>query len=142
MPRKQQGWITFQSSTSERQFLEQYCQQVQRSKTEVLRDFLRSLGQMLSFYDKDDAPLSLDVRELVRQKLESQIMKVSARNALKGTVKKVVKGAVNAEVIIEITPGVEVTSIITIDSVESLGLKEGQEAYAVIKSSDVMIAVP
>lgn len=141
MPRKQQGWITFQSSTTEKEFLEQYCQQVQRTKTEVLRDFLRSLGQMLTFYDKEDAALSLDVRELVRQKLESHVMKVSARNALKGTVKKVVKGAVNAEVVIEIAPGVEVTSIITMDSVENLGLAEGQEAYAVIKSSDVMVAV-
>lgn len=68
-------------------------------------------------------------------------MKISARNALKGTVKKVQAGAVNAEVIIEIAPGIEVTSIITMDSVESLGLKEGQQAYAVIKSSDVMVAV-
>ncbi|ACK73346.1 TOBE domain protein [Gloeothece citriformis PCC 7424] len=141
MPRKQQGWITFQSSTAERQVLDEYCQKVQRSKTEVLREFLRSLEQMLQFYNKEDALLSLDVRELVRQKLENQIMKVSARNALKGTVKKVVKGAVNAEVIIEIAPGVEVTSIITMDSVENLGLSEGQEAYAVIKSSDVMVAV-
>jgi molybdopterin-binding protein len=68
-------------------------------------------------------------------------MKVSARNALKGTVKKVVSGAVNDEVTLEIAPGVEVVAIITHSSVESLGLKEGGEAYAVIKSSDVMVAV-
>jgi molybdopterin-binding protein len=68
-------------------------------------------------------------------------MKVSARNALKGTVKKIVTGAVNDEVTLEIAPGVEVVAIITKSSVESLGLKEGSEAYAVIKSSDVMVAV-
>lgn len=68
-------------------------------------------------------------------------MKISARNTLKGTVKNITTGAVNAEVIIEIAPGVEIVSIITKASVESLGLTEGQEAYATIKSSDVMVAV-
>lgn len=68
-------------------------------------------------------------------------MKISARNALKGTVKKVVTGAVNTEVVIEIAPGVEVTSIITKGSAESMAIAEGMEAYAVVKSSDVMIAI-
>jgi len=68
-------------------------------------------------------------------------MKVSARNVLKGTVKKVVTGAVNTEVILEIAPGVEITSMITRASAEHLGLAEGKEAYAVIKSSNVMVAV-
>jgi len=68
-------------------------------------------------------------------------MKVSARNTLKGTVKSVVPGAVNNEIVIEVAPGVEVTSIITKASAESLGLDVGKEVYAVIKSSDVMVAV-
>jgi len=68
-------------------------------------------------------------------------MQVSARNTLKGTVKKVVVGSVNTEVTLEIAPGVEVTSIITKSSAENLKLAEGKEAYAVIKSSDVMLAV-
>jgi len=68
-------------------------------------------------------------------------MKVSARNLLKGKIKKVEIGAVNAEVTIEIAPGVAVTSIITKSSAENLGIKEGSDAYALIKSSDVMIAV-
>lgn len=67
-------------------------------------------------------------------------MEISARNAFKGTVKKVVVGAVNTEVTLEIAPGIEVTSIITKASVEKLGLAEGKEAYAVIKASDVMVA--
>lgn len=67
-------------------------------------------------------------------------MKISARNALKGTVKQVVIGAVNAEVVLEIAPGVTITSVITKASAASLELAEGIEAYAVVKSSDVMIA--
>jgi molybdopterin-binding protein len=68
-------------------------------------------------------------------------MKVSARNLLKGKVKKILLGAVNAEVTIEIAPGVEVTSMITKSSAENLGIKEGSDAYALIKASDVMVAI-
>ena len=69
-------------------------------------------------------------------------MKLSARNVLKGTVVKIVHGAVNSEVTIRLEGGAtEVVSIITNASVESLGLKEGVTAYAVIKASSVMVAV-
>ncbi|MFW9970750.1 MAG: molybdopterin-binding protein [Candidatus Odinarchaeota archaeon] len=65
---------------------------------------------------------------------------ISARNVLKGKIKKVTPGAVNSEIVIEIANGVEIVSIITKSSTERLGLKEGKEAYAVIKASNVMIA--
>jgi len=68
-------------------------------------------------------------------------MKISARNVLKGKVKKIEQGAVNNEVTIELSGGVEVTSVITKVSAERLGLKVGGSAYAVIKASDVMVAV-
>ncbi len=68
-------------------------------------------------------------------------MRLSARNVLKGTVKSITMGAVNAEVRIEVAPGVIVTSIITKASVENLGLREGGAAYAVIKASSVMVGV-
>lgn len=68
-------------------------------------------------------------------------MKLSARNVLKGKVVKITRGAVNAEVTIQLPGGEQIVSIITITSVEGLGLKEGSEAYAVIKASNVMIAV-
>ncbi|MEB3357942.1 MAG: molybdopterin-binding protein [Synechococcales bacterium] len=68
-------------------------------------------------------------------------MDISARNRLKGTIKSMTPGAINAEIVIEVAPGVEVTSIITKSSAERLGLAEGKEAYAVVKSSDVMIAI-
>jgi molybdopterin-binding protein len=67
-------------------------------------------------------------------------MEISARNTLKGKVKRLTQGAVNTEVVVELTNGVEVVSIITKESAERLNLAEGKEVYAVIKASDVMIA--
>jgi molybdopterin-binding protein len=67
-------------------------------------------------------------------------MKISARNVLKGKVKKVIHGAVNSEVTLELPGGLEVVSIVTKTSAENLGLAEGKEVYAVIKASNVMIA--
>ena len=67
-------------------------------------------------------------------------MKISARNVLKGKVKRVIPGAVNSEIIVEIAGGIEVVSIITKASAERLGLKPGSDVYAVIKASNVMIA--
>ncbi|MBV8674859.1 MAG: TOBE domain-containing protein [Acidobacteriaceae bacterium] len=66
-------------------------------------------------------------------------MKISARNVLAGTVKNVTKGAVNAEVSLTLAGGETVTAIITNNSVDSLGLREGGSVYAVIKASEVMI---
>ena len=68
-------------------------------------------------------------------------MKISARNVLKGKILKIIRGAVNAEVMLELPGGIQVVSIITNTSVDTLGLKEGREAYAVVKASSVMIAV-
>jgi molybdopterin-binding protein len=68
-------------------------------------------------------------------------MKISARNVLKGTVNKVSHGAVNSEITVELSGGVKVVSIITKASAERLGLAEGKEVYAVIKASNVMIAI-
>ena len=68
-------------------------------------------------------------------------MKLSARNVLKGKVIKVVKGAVNSEVMLELPGGTQIVSIITNSSVENLELEEGKEAYAVIKASNVMVAI-
>ncbi len=68
-------------------------------------------------------------------------MKISARNTIKGTIKELEIGTVNAEIVIEVAPGVEITSIITKASAESLGLSQGKEVYAIIKSSNVMVGV-
>ncbi|HEV7716163.1 MAG TPA: molybdopterin-binding protein [Steroidobacteraceae bacterium] len=68
-------------------------------------------------------------------------MKISARNTLAGTVRKIEPGAVNAEVTLELAPGIMVVSIITLDAINSLRLKVGDRAYAVIKASSVMVGV-
>jgi len=68
-------------------------------------------------------------------------MKISARNVLKGKVKQVKTGAVNNEVLIELPDKTEIVSIITKDSSERLGLAPGKTVYAVIKASNVMIAI-
>jgi molybdopterin-binding protein len=68
-------------------------------------------------------------------------MKISARNTLKGKVKQVTAGAVNSEVVISLPGDLEVVSIITNASAKALGLKKGKEVYAVIKASNVMVAV-
>jgi len=147
MPRKQQGWITFQSSEEERRILEEHCQQLQRSKTEVLRELVRSLSQQLPSVlappIQPSSPEDFVATEIecLSRTSEYKAMKISARNTIKGTIKKIVTGAVNSEVTLEIAPGVELTAIITRTSAEHLGLAEGREAYAVIKSSNVMIAV-
>jgi len=68
-------------------------------------------------------------------------MRLSARNVLKGKIKTVKAGAVNSEIVIEVAPGVEVVSIITKESADSLQLAPGKNAFAVVKASNVMIAI-
>ena len=68
-------------------------------------------------------------------------MKLSARNIIKGKVVEVTKGATTAHVKIDIGGGQVITSAITNEAVEQLKLAKGQQAYAVIKASDVMVAI-
>ena len=68
-------------------------------------------------------------------------MRLSARNTLKGRVSEVRHGVVNSEVTLELPGGTQVTAIITKQSAEELGLQQGKEAYAIIKATNVMVAV-
>lgn len=67
-------------------------------------------------------------------------MKISARNILKGKVKKIVKGQVSSEVSVELSGGEVIVSVITKTSAENLELTEGKEVYVIIKATNVMIA--
>jgi molybdopterin-binding protein len=69
------------------------------------------------------------------------VMKISARNQFKGKILEVKKGATTAHVRLEIAPGQVITSSITNEAVEELGLKVGGSAIAIIKASSVMIAI-
>ena len=66
-------------------------------------------------------------------------MKLSARNQLKGKILDVTKGATTSHVRVDVGHGVTVTASITNEAVAELGLKQGDDAWAVIKASDVMI---
>jgi molybdopterin-binding protein len=68
------------------------------------------------------------------------MMKLSARNQIKGKVVGVQKGQTTGHVRIDIGNGVIITSSITNEAIDDLGLKVGEEAIAVIKASDVMVA--
>ncbi|GIU50469.1 molybdopterin-binding protein [Shewanella sp. 1_MG-2023] len=68
-------------------------------------------------------------------------MKISARNSLVGKILSIEEGSVNNEVVIELAQGVEITSVVTKKSCEQLGLVVGGNAYAIIKASNVMVAV-
>jgi len=68
-------------------------------------------------------------------------MKISARNALAGKIVEIKMGTTTAHVMVDVG-GTIVTASITNESVDDLGLKVGEKVHAVIKSSDVMIAVP
>jgi molybdopterin-binding protein len=66
-------------------------------------------------------------------------MKLSARNVLAGKVVEVRKGATTAHVRLELPGGAVITASITNEAVDELGLKAGDQAYAVVKASDVMV---
>jgi molybdopterin-binding protein len=68
-------------------------------------------------------------------------MKISARNKLAGTITEVTRGATTSHVRLDLGSGQVVTASITNEAVDELGLKAGSKATAVIKASDVMIAV-
>ncbi len=157
MPRKEQGWITFQTSEEERKLLEEVCQHSQRTKTEILRELVRSLSEQqanpapaetpspspdhpaqATMLQVQEPPLAVGDVEIASRR---KALKISSRNVLQGKVKRIVTGAVNSEVTLEIVHKVELVSIITRASAEDLGLVEGSDAYAVIKSTDVAIAM-
>ena len=91
------------------------------------RNFLHSLGEKIG-----------DAGELY-QFLRRIAMKVSARNVFAGKVEKIKKGAVNSEVSLTIKGGATVTSIVTNGAIDNLELKEGGDAYAIIKASSIII---
>lgn len=68
-------------------------------------------------------------------------MPISARNQLTGKVKSIKEGIVTAEVVVELPGGEEIASVITMTSVHNLGLKVGSDVTAVIKATEVMLAV-
>ena len=71
------------------------------------------------------------------QKIEG----ISARNQIEGTIVAIEEGAVNGHVVIEDADGMKICGSITNESIDDLGLKVGNTAVAIIKATDVMIAI-
>ena len=99
------------------------CRQMEKERERVLA----VLGQ------------SMDDFEHYYQLIRRFDMKTSARNQFLGKVQSVKRGPVNAEIILDIGGGNALTAIITADSVDTLGLAEGKEAYALIKAPWVIV---
>lgn len=144
MPRKEQGWITFQSTEEERQLLEEYCHQSQRTKTEILRELVRSLGNSPTPAMENPSVFSLRLEGVKVLPGDSDVkaIRLSARNVLRGKINRIIMGPVETEILIEIAPDLEITSLITTASAENLGLRVKQTVYAVIKSTSVKLVEP
>jgi molybdate transport system regulatory protein len=67
---------------------------------------------------------------------------ISASNILSGPISRIVPGKVNDEVTVELDGGNTVTSILTSNSVKRLGLEAGVEVHAIVKASNVLLAIP
>ena len=70
-----------------------------------------------------------------------QRVKISARNQIHGTIADIREGAVNGMVLLDIGRGQQISSTISMEAVRELGLKKGMEAFAVFKSTSVMIGL-
>jgi molybdopterin-binding protein len=77
----------------------------------------------------------------VINKLNLEVMQLSARNSIKGKVLEVVPGIVTAKVKLDIGGGNTIVSVITVDSINELNIKVGDIVYAIFKSTEVMIGV-
>lgn len=86
---------------------------------------------------------NLEVRlgnsEKLYQFLKRISVKVSARNVFSGTISTIIRETVNAEIILSLKGGIQLTAIVTSGAIDKLGLEEGMAAYAIIKSSSVII---
>ncbi|MCE1272963.1 MAG: TOBE domain-containing protein [Chlorobiales bacterium] len=105
-----------------RQVIEQY-----RIVQEEHRKFLENLEERIG-----------DTGDLY-QFLRRISMRISARNVFSGKIVEIRKGAVNAEVILSLSGGQQIASIITNGAVDNLGLKNGMSAYAIVKSNSVIV---
>jgi len=101
-------------------------------------EVFKALEKKYSLFLDSIAEDAADFDELYKN-LRRINMKTSARNQLFGTVSKITKGAVNSEIELDIG-GMSIAAVITNDSVESLGFQIGEEAYAIIKASWIILS--
>ena len=73
---------------------------------------------------------------------KNRIMKLSARNQLKGKIVKIDEGLITSKVVLDLGCGNIISAIISKDAIADLELKPGMEAFAIIKSTEVIIGTP
>ncbi|MCP5424934.1 MAG: TOBE domain-containing protein [Gammaproteobacteria bacterium] len=105
----------------------------------VIRAFYLVQTELSRFFDVLERRLDTAATPVQPNLLWRLFMKTSARNALNCTVKDVTLGAVNAEVLLQVTDAIQLSVIITKRSVQDLGLTVGKEVTALIKSSFVIL---
>ncbi|WP_022850422.1 TOBE domain-containing protein [Limisalsivibrio acetivorans] len=112
--------------------------------TEYAEDMLRAYDfiEKRLFTFVKEAQDNLHDFESLYDALRRLSMRTSARNQYFGRVVNVSKGEVNASVEIELKGGDTIASVITLGGLERLGIEEGMEAWAIVKSSSVIIAEP
>jgi molybdopterin-binding protein len=136
MPRKEQGWITFQVSEQERKLLDELAEKLQRTKTEILRELVRGLDQLQARSPQSIPSKKQEAKEIQTHYIEithcNKPLKVSSGNILKGVVTEVIRTGVSSQVTLKVVHEVELISIMTTTSADELELCEGTEAYAVI----------
>ncbi|MBD2593555.1 TOBE domain-containing protein [Nostoc spongiaeforme FACHB-130] len=137
MPRKDQGWITFQASQEELELLEELCRKSQSTKTEILRELVRGLN---NYYP--NLKQSKSIRKQPRKYTHNSFgknLELNSNNIVKGVITKIVRTELNTEVIFKVSNTLQLISVITNASADELGLDEGIEAYAVINSNNIVI---
>jgi molybdenum-pterin binding domain len=90
---------------------------------------------------KQDKAFALIKSSSVILATDMEDIKLSTRNIMSGTVKRVTPGAVNSEVIIELSSGAMITAIVTNESCKNMNLKAGGKASAIFKASQVILGV-
>lgn len=112
---------------------------VTESGAAAIAAFTAAEGELSALMARLATALSFDQAALLKPLMWGIAMKTSARNALRGTVTRIVRGTVEAEVVLDVGDGVEIVATITRESVDDLGLAPGVAAIALIKASFVIL---
>ncbi|MBP5974186.1 TOBE domain-containing protein [Brasilonema sp. CT11] len=164
MPRKNQGWITFQVSDQERKILDELSKKLQCTKTAILRELIRGLEFNSWRYAKRQAsglspfgrlpagasPQSIPTKKQSEKNADTHYiditsskkpLKISSHNILQGVVTQVIRTEVSTQVTLKVVQEVDLTSIIATTSADELELHEGTEAYALINPCVISLGI-
>ena len=106
-----------------------------RSLVRLYRDIESGHRRVLSQLEREHGDA-----DRLRNLLKAITMKTSARNQLRGKVTSVRRGAVNADVTVDLGHGLEVVANVTVEAVDELGLERGRDVQVLVKASFVMLA--